>query len=236
MKLKHITFTGIDERTSVYDLKAIQEQFPFAEFGVLMSRHWRENGNRFPSPSVIASFLGRGVNLSAHLCGGIAKDAYMGNMTSAIEASELTLLSDDFKRVQLNIAPYKELQIKRKLDNYGKEIIIQQKSPNREDMKPFMDFFRVNPQLKPTMLIDPSGGLGRDMGLDIAEIKSKVGYAGGINAQNVDAKLRILMNLDTVGSFWIDMESGVRTDDWFDTDKVVEVLRICRKVLQTCEV
>ena len=236
MKLKHITFTGVDERTSPYVLESIQQEFPYVEFGILMSRHWGENGNRYPSPSVIERFLGQGLNLSAHLCGGIAKDAFAGNLISAIEASEQTLLDDDFKRVQLNIAPYKVLQIKRKLNNRGKEIIIQQKSPNREDMMSFMDFYRANPQLKPSMLIDPSGGLGRDTGLDIAEIKTKVGYAGGINAQNVDAKLRTLMNLDTVGDFWIDMESGVRTDDWFDTDKVVEVLRICRKVLQTCEV
>jgi hypothetical protein len=26
------------------------------------------------------------------------------------------------------------------------------------------------------------------------------------------------------------MESGVRTDDWFDTDKVRRVLRICKEV------
>lgn len=34
-------------------------------------------------------------------------------------------------------------------------------------------------------------------------------------------------------SYWIDMESGVRTDDWFDLDKVVKVLQICDNVLKS---
>ena len=35
MKLRHITFTGIDARTDMKELKAIQQQYPIAEFGVL---------------------------------------------------------------------------------------------------------------------------------------------------------------------------------------------------------
>ena len=34
------------------------------------------------------------------------------------------------------------------------------------------------------------------------------------------------------GEFWIDMESGVRTDDWFDLDKVRRVLAICNEVIR----
>ena len=35
----------------------------------------------------------------------------------------------------------------------------------------------------------------------------------------------------SMGEFWIDMESGVRTEDWFDIDKVEKVLKLCQMVL-----
>ena len=60
----------------------------------------------------------------------------------------------------------------------------------------------------------------------------KVGYAGGFNPENVADKLHYLLTNDEVGDFWIDMESGVRTDDWFDLDKVRRVLAICNEVIR----
>lgn len=36
-RLKHITFTGVDEKTDLKVLKEIQMQYPIAEFGVLAS-------------------------------------------------------------------------------------------------------------------------------------------------------------------------------------------------------
>ena len=56
--------------------------------------------------------------------------------------------------------------------------------------------------------------------------------AGGFNPENVADKLRYLLTNDEVGDFWIDMESGVRTDDWFDLDKVRRVLAICNEVIR----
>lgn len=35
MKLKHITFTGIDGKTDLVELWKLQQQYPIAEFGVL---------------------------------------------------------------------------------------------------------------------------------------------------------------------------------------------------------
>lgn len=34
MKLKHITFTGVDERTSPYVLESIQQEFPYVELSI----------------------------------------------------------------------------------------------------------------------------------------------------------------------------------------------------------
>ena len=224
MKLKQITFTGLDEHTDVEVLKSIQKEFPIVEFGVLMSAHWKTNGNRYPSPEVISRFVDQGLNLSAHLCGSIAKAAFTGDFSKVIEKYPI-FTHPDFKRSQLNVAPYEDIFTTAGIcEPIGKEIIIQQKSPTLLYSAAFNKFSFLNPDLNVTMLVDPSGGKGIDEGLDVIATSCKTGYAGGINVDNVEEKLKVLMSLETVENFWIDMESGVRTDDWFDTEKVKLVL------------
>ena len=52
-RLKHITFTGVDAKTDKKLLSEIQKQYPVAEFGVLTSYHWYENGNRYIDPRIM---------------------------------------------------------------------------------------------------------------------------------------------------------------------------------------
>ena len=82
------------------------------------------------------------------------------------------------------------------------------------------------------MLLDASGGLGIDTPIVLYPSNGKIGYAGGINEGNVATKLEYLLRNVRTGDFWIDMESGVRTDDWFDLDKVRRVLAICTEVIR----
>lgn len=236
MNLKHITFTGLDSRTNVDDLVAIQKKYPVVEFGVLMSKNWDHNGNRYPNPELIKNFLDHGLNLSAHLCGHLAREAYKGHFEPVLDIYPM-FAHKDFKRVQLNVSPYENIYLqadtlKLKVD---KEFIIQQHSPTLLHSQGFNSFEQKNPDTRVTMLIDPSGGRGVDEGLDIIATDYKTGYAGGINEDNVEDKLHTLMSLDTVNDFWIDMESGVRTDDWFDINKVVRVLEKCDDVLKDFE-
>lgn len=233
MKLKHITFTGLDANTSVSDLVEIQKKYPIAEFGVLMSKNWETNGNRYPNPELVQRFLDQGLNLSAHLCGHLAREAYKGYLELVMSIYH-AFEHPDFKRVQLNVSPYENIYLqadtlKLKVD---KEFIIQQRSPTLLYSQAFNRFEEKNPNTKVTMLVDPSGGRGIDEGLDIIATDRKIGYAGGINEDNVEDKLRTLMSLDTVNEFWIDMESGVRTNDWFDLDKVVRILEKCQNILK----
>ena len=78
MRLRHITFTGIDAKTDIQDLIDIQREFPIAEFGVLTSYHWHENGNRYLDPLIINDLRGNGLNLALHVCGSAAHDAAVG--------------------------------------------------------------------------------------------------------------------------------------------------------------
>lgn len=233
MKLKHITFTGLDEKTNPEYLMRIQREFPLVEFGVLMSANWKTNGNRYPNPDIIQRFTDQGLNLSAHLCGRIAREAYTGNFTNVIETYPI-FTHPDFKRTQLNVAPYENIfETAETIEEpINKEIIIQQRSPSIKDTHAFIRFELKNPDANVTMLIDPSGGRGVDDGLDIIATDYKTGYAGGINADNVEEKLRTLMTLETIGDFWIDMESGVRTNDWFDIEKVKAVLEKCKDIIK----
>ena len=232
-KLTNITFTGLDARTDMSALEQIQKEYPIAEFGVLMSKHYDHNGNRYPDPKLVEHFVGHNLSLSAHLCGGLAKMAYMGCLepvTGIYPAFE----HPDFKRTQLNVSPYDQIymtaaRMKSKTD---KEIIIQQKSPTLMYSQSFREFMKMNPELNVTMLVDPSGGRGIDEGLDLIATDEKIGYAGGINENNVEEKLRTLMEMDTIKKFWIDMESGVRTDDWFDLGKVVRILEKCQNIVK----
>ena len=80
MKLKHITFTGIDAQTDLKRLEAIQKSYPIAEFGVLTSYHWYENGNRFLDPRMFRRLTTwSNLHLSLHLCGRVAHDAVRGD-------------------------------------------------------------------------------------------------------------------------------------------------------------
>ena len=234
MKLKHITFTGIDAQTDLKRLEAIQKSYPIAEFGVLTSYHWYENGNRFLDPRMFRRLTTwSNLHLSLHLCGRVAHDAVRGDW------SGLNYLSWGeyrwFRRIQLNVSSWKDNPEIASTTPYGNEVILQQKGIDHLNM--FCETRKSWPSWCPeklSVLIDASGGQGIDADIKVfpnANKAFKVGYAGGINPDNVEEKLTFLMNHPDVGDFWIDMESGVRTNDWFDLDKVEHVLQICQRVI-----
>ena len=227
MKLQHITFTGIDGKTDLGALWELQQQYPIAEFGVLVAKNWRENGNRYFNPSYLMA-LDRGLNLSAHLCGSIARAAVRGDFGPFREWA--TAYPYIFNRCQLNIATSKENPDSFKLccgdTLLFDEIILQQRSVEDCPLwigSPASDYV--------TVLFDASGGQGIDTPIKVMPVIHKVGYAGGISPKNVAEKLTYLLQNPDVGDFWIDMESGVRTDDWFDLDKVRRVLEICEPII-----
>ena len=228
-RLKHITFTGIDERVDVAQLCSIQKEYPIAEFGILTSYHWYENGNRYLDPRSIRNFLGKGLNLSLHICGSAAHDAAYGNYGDINFLTYGTYAH--IPRIQLNISERKDNPDVVRASPYGHEVIIQQRDPNnlnpfsltRKKWKDYLGSLSI--------LLDASGGRGINTPLSVLPLSCKVGYAGGFNPDNVSEKLSYLLANHTTGGFWIDMESGVRTDDWFDLDKVVDVLKKCRKCL-----
>ena len=221
-ELTHITFTGVDDETDFNRLVSIQQRYPKVEFGVLVSRKWFENGKRYLSPFKAKELRG-GLRLSAHLCGSIARDVLKtGGFSNTDDFPEII---DIFSRVQLNVSNYDEPENMSPYILPGplQEIIIQQAFNHNTFM-----LCRIASGDCISILLDESGGKGIEAPFRMPSYLHNVhvGFAGGINPDNVVAKVQEITSLPHVNRFWIDMESGVRTNDRFDLDKVEQVCEL----------
>lgn len=225
--LRQITFTGIGVETDLKVLKEIQDEYPLVEWGVLLSKNWQENGPRFFDPSQLNTLRWQGLNLSCHLCGSAARAIVSENWEPAFEVTRG--MFGLFQRCQVNISmeqPNDKTQYMRPPIDLS-ELIIQQKSAGAMNI-----FNAIKNRTKMSVLLDASGGRGIDTPVKPLNIPGlKVGYAGGLNPDNVGEKLEYLLE-NVEGEFWIDMESGVRTDERFDIDKCVSVLQTCQKIME----
>ena len=211
MKLKHITFTGVDIHTDLKALKEIQNEYPYVEWGILMSKNWRENGPRYFNPEGLLKLRRRDLNLSCHLCGSVARDVVRNSWVGAFNLTCGRFKM--FQRCQINVSGQQSSERTQfvRTPVFLHELIIQQKSDAELTI-----FNAINDRRNISVLLDASGGRGIDTPIKPLNIPGlKVGYAGGINPENVAEKLSFLMENEQVGEFWIDMESGVRTDDLF---------------------
>ena len=226
--LKHITLTGIDDRTDIKELVRLQHQYPFAEFGVLLS--WSRQGSekRYPSFQTIAKFCRADLNLSAHICGSAAREFAKGNDSILRHLfDQIGRDSVSIRRMQFNLAGFPAEKFVPLPVMWGSagEIILQQMSIDE------FDLYRKRLGDHSSVLLDASGGRGVESAIVPLEGPFKVGYAGGFGPDNVEEKLSTLLGSDKVGDFWIDMESKVRTYDWFDTAKAEDVLKKSYAVL-----
>ena len=226
-KLKTVTFTGIDEMTDIERLVDIQNRYPYAEFGLLMSMNWAENGNRYPNPDILDRLCGRGLHLSLHLCGRLSRKSFIGNWS---DLSEICQVNEEkvemFDRIQLNVA-HQSVDGLIKTDGCPfdvKQFIIQQRSADD------CELYKLNEGNELTaMLCDMSGGRGL---FDIAflpyvgEKGKMVGYAGGLDEDNVVFRLYQIEESEPENDYWVDMESSLRRNekDLFDLDTVERIL------------
>ena len=228
--LKKVTFTGVDEHTDLDRLAKIQEKYPYAEFGILFSEKYKENGHRYPIPAFLQKLVGLNLNLSAHLCGRLVRDGYNGNwegLTNIFKAdgNDYEQVRNLFSRCQLNVSAYHyKVGLNQETHPFKPNIqfIVQQRSA-----KDCLAYTISSGRSNVYLLCDPSGGRGKESEWVYYYPNMKtdmVGYAGGIGVDNVEEKLSKIAE-NTFADFWIDMESKVRDDqDWFDLDAVETVL------------
>lgn len=219
--LKRVTFSGIDQQTNVQHLKALYEKYPFVEFVFLYSKQANQKGQgRYPRTVILKSYKKAGIPMALHLCGAIAHDlVHDGNWD--VVYKELSGYMDLFQRIQLNIPKTKRFSRELTFPE-DKEIIIQLHDGTQE-------LFRCYKHLPNVVgFQDRSGGRGV-METDWMEPETEpFGYAGGINPENVVGVVEDL-SIICESDFWIDMETGIRTNDRFDVKKCEE---ICEKLVK----
>jgi hypothetical protein len=235
MILKQITITGADDDTEQDDLYSLSEKYPFVEWGILW--YPKKMGEpRYPTSGWIGRFLSKkpkNVCVSLHICGRDAVD-----FGYRIDESPLWDYLINANRVQLNF-PYKKVDLdtvlamlqrgkydlRYAINRYhaldpGRYVIIQANEGNRILNACLEDYPAIE------FLFDESRGNGvsiREYPKPIA--RKRNGYAGGITPDNVLAVLHDLKKVvPEYDEIWLDMESGVRTDNKLDLKKVKSVL------------
>jgi len=209
-----ISFTGVDDTTEVADLVALSNEsiFPI-EYGILINLG--KEGPRYPSATQRQKVLSENLFTAAHLCGASTFEYILYSGLDNSFGQELF----QYDRIQVNINARKDdftseqvVKVFETLQDFGLKTIFQyyEKSKRLLDLVGSTD-----------VLFDSSRGLGI-----LAENWSdplpgySCGYAGGLNPTTTDQfQLFYDMNVD-----WIDMESGVRTDNKFDVAKAREVV------------
>jgi len=207
-----VTITGADDNVNILKLVWLSKIFPFVEWGILHSKK-RQNSPRYPSQAWMESFALASpdyVKRSLHICGAVARSATKGIL------KDVPFMG--FGRVQVNGYMTGQAEQLKKL-NYFCKVILQCR---KEEELPLVV---KDSQLleRAHILFDPSGGRGIETVSWPATPKGcKLGFAGGINSDNILDVLKAI-GPRPLGA-WIDMESGVRTNDEFDLDKVYNIL------------
>lgn len=221
MKIDQVTITGADDATAISSLVDMHQIYPFVEWGILFSKN-KQGTSRYPQLINAISFGQKSMPMSAHLCGGYARD-----IMEKGDFSFISTLPDSFQRVQINynfdrgnlweFAPVVEYAEK----NPERAIIIQWNNSNRKWL-----YATVEDGLPANIhyLYDSSGGRGVSIKNIQDPLPNYTGYSGGICPDNIEEIIKGIENNETEKTVWIDMESGVRTNDKFDMEKVRDVL------------
>lgn len=222
-----VTITGADDSVSPMDLYHLQNEFPFAEFGILLSRKQYGN-NRFPSREWIVELITDkhlGINLSGHLCGAYVREFLKGDTKFF---GELPVDPFVFDRFQINTHAepheFNTLELTRWLTGSPTgTYIFQWDGVNDENISKLL--FNTRTQI----LFDLSHGAGLlPKEWPNPMINIPCGYAGGLSPDNLKEQIERIEALVGEKEIWIDMETHVRSnnDQQFDLTKVRKCLEI----------
>lgn len=197
---RFITFTGIDARTDLARCEALAARYPI-EWGILFGG--KPGKSRYPQNDIIDNALAADIRCAAHLCNDFAEAANNGATFDLIR---------HFNRVQVNrdAGSYDLGALSTLATDTGTDVIVQHRAMYFKAPVPGLAFLQ-----------DQSGGRGvlPSYWAIPHERDQMVGYAGGLNPDNVADAVRHM----PAREFWIDMETGVRTDDWLDLEKCAAV-------------
>lgn len=213
-----ISFAGVDHTIDdASDLIHLSMKYPYKiEWGFLASE--RTGRNRYPYWGWVEKFLDQHQSLgpsykSLHLCGNLAR--FVSDDDPLPDWGFFVNVLYLMNRVQINHACPDIYRCVKWSRTVHRHIMLQcqEKHPiyNRNDVD---------------WLLDASAGKGISLltnPIPAHDGRGMLGYAGGINPENVEAILSAIPR-PAGAKFWLCMETGVRTDDKFDIKKCEAVM------------
>lgn len=236
------TLTGADDRVNPTVLADLSDRYPFVEWGILFYPK-ATGGPRYPSydwiDDMVAASDGR-MNLSAHLCGDYAYDFIKRPLLEQDKGDDIlrwNLGKWGFGRIQLNamFMEYSEKGLNfNRIEEVGNAIkatkvpVITQYWKENSNL-----WFYLRDIPNHQVLFDGSRGNGKRMDEWICPLPNTAcGWAGGITPETMREDLGVAKKLSSTRDFfWLDAESGIRTDNLFDKDKAETMLRIFAEVI-----
>lgn len=229
--LEQVTITGADDTTSIPQLVELSQEFPFVEWGILVSRR-AEGGPRFPSRDWIDEFMAvsHDMKLSMHVCGAWVRQMFVGEL----RWEDLPSCFSVVDRIQINTHAERHASTSAFVDKLAErpnvQFIFQWDGVNDH-----LIYAAKAGGLNVAALFDTSGGAGILPEKWVAPAAAfPCGYAGGLGPDNVVEQIR---KIEAVCKkpFWIDMERRVRWEDdsHLNIDAVRTVLKRSEKFLAT---
>lgn len=225
--LDRVTITGADDSTDIAALLTLSEEFPFVEWGILISeRHM--GSRRYPSETWLQelSSVATHMRTSAHLCGRVVRDLLIGKDSLWPDWQE------DFSRAQLNFhAESFDFVPQRFAAVIGSDVYrhlqwIFQIDGNRGQFY-YDQLCETTTEIDAVVLFDLSGGAGILPETWPLLNLPYMGYAGGLSPENVATQLDRIEQL-VQAKCWIDVETHVRSENKFDLSKVRAFLEAAR--------
>ncbi|MDD2863045.1 MAG: hypothetical protein PHI71_18520, partial [Acidiphilium sp.] len=240
MSLELVSLTGADDHVAPEALAALSAQYPLAEWAILVFPE-KEGTPRNPSAQWREKFLSLELpHTAAHLCGTQIFRELSTPETAKVRIAELSR----YGRVQLNINARRPeftddevLSIYRKLLDAGLHLILQHHDGSWRVIQKFVADAAPESLSRIALLYDASKGTGKRPEFwppmsTVGSVPLFCGYAGGLGPDVLDEELPRIREAATAWRdlpFWIDMESGVRTNNEFDLSKAETVLRIASR-------
>ncbi len=226
MKLTKVSITGADDKTDPKKLAELSLKYPFVEWAILLSRS--EGRQRFPSLPWIENFLSYKLNSAGHLCGAWVRELMdHGNYSFKKERPQLF---DKFFRIQINLHGEEYLRNSKFIDvlDAAHEYIYQIDGVNDDLL-----YESIRYDIEGVPLFDKSHGVGISPDHWPDPIIHWNGYAGGINPDNIVKNIESIQSKPHDSLFWIDMETGVRTNNEFDLGKVERCLELSARFVES---
>jgi len=238
--IDRVTITGADDSIDPNDLISLSKEFPFVEWGILLSKS-SVGKKRFPSYNWLKKLFkvweANKIVISGHICGSWIRDICVGKWTilKDLKFEDNSNFVDMFERFQLNfhaivhdLEPYKFID---GIEDAGisvggpiqKQLIFQLDDVNNG----ILDIARKD-MIDAVALFDTSGGVGVLPESWPVARDFYCGYAGGLSPDNLTIQLESISEVAGPGPVWIDVETKIRSNEdyQFDLDKVHKFLEL----------